>query len=64
MKIVYIIEDTTKGIYPEVRWQGNGVTDNIETSLSMNLAAQISYLIRRSVEVGALKVVDRNTDFH
>lgn len=37
MKAVLMIEDTPRGIYPELRWQGNGVTDHLTDSLAMHL---------------------------
>jgi hypothetical protein len=64
MKVMIILEDTTQGIFPTVKWQGNGVTDNIETSISMTMAAQIAYLLRRATEIGALKIVDQPTSLH
>lgn len=37
MKVVLFIEDTTRGIYPELRWQSNGVLDHLQDSLAMHL---------------------------
>lgn len=64
MKVTITLDDTADGIYPVVSWVGNGITDNLEQSISMTLAAQIAYLIRRSAQVGALKVVDQKPSVH
>lgn len=37
MKVVLVLQDTPKGIYPEVRWRGNGCCDNPMDSISMHL---------------------------
>jgi hypothetical protein len=59
MKVVITLEDTPKGIYPVVQWTGNDVTDNVHESLSMNLAAQVAYMIRDYATTGVLKVADK-----
>jgi hypothetical protein len=37
MKVVVILQDTPKGVYPEVRWRGNGCCDNPMDSISLHL---------------------------
>lgn len=48
MKAVLMIEDTTKGIYPELRWQSNGVLDHLPESLAMHL---MNYFIQHMKEL-------------
>jgi hypothetical protein len=37
MKAIIILQDTPTGVYPEVRWRGNGCCDNPMDSISMHL---------------------------
>lgn len=60
MKVIITIEDTYKGVYPVIAWDGNGITDHLSDSLSMLLAAQVAALIKESATKGALKVADRS----
>jgi hypothetical protein len=60
MKVTIVIEDTYKGVYPVISWDGNGITDHMSDSLSMLLAAQVAHLIKESATKGALKVTDRS----
>jgi hypothetical protein len=58
MKVLIMIEDTPKGVATEFRWMGNDVTDHQESSLSLNLAAQVAQLIRDRCSVGSLVLDD------
>lgn len=58
MKAILIIEDTTKGIYPELRWQGNGVSDHLSDSLAMHLVNHFVQQIRTMDEQKLLVVSD------
>jgi hypothetical protein len=64
MKVVIILEDYPQGIFPTVKWTGNGTTDHLSDSLSMNLAAQVAEMIKRSAELGILKVIDPSKNLH
>jgi hypothetical protein len=57
MKVVIILEDTTKGIYPEVRWKGNGVCDHPPDSISLHLCTLLVKQIEELAKAGALVVV-------
>jgi hypothetical protein len=57
LKVLITLEDTPQGIFPIVQWQDNGITDHITDSLSMNLAAQLSYTLKEYARVGAIKVM-------
>lgn len=59
MKVVIILEDTTKGIYPEIRWRGNGCCDQPHESLSMHLATTFSQHFEELEKSGVI-VMDRN----
>lgn len=58
MKAVLMIEDTPRGIYPELRWQGNGVTDHLTDSLAMHLMNQFVQSVKE-LETKGLLVVTR-----
>lgn len=60
MKVTIVLEDTYKGVYPVISWDGNGITDHLSDSLSMLIAAQFANLIKESSTVGGLKVADRS----
>jgi hypothetical protein len=60
VRVEIVLEDTTKGVYPVIRWAGNGVCDNYALSLSMNLAAQFAYTLKEYGRVGALKVLEKS----
>lgn len=56
MKTYLILEDTHKGVDVEVRWESSGLTDHLETSLSMNLMANLVEDIRKMAKVGAIRL--------
>jgi len=64
MKVIITIEDTTDGVYPVVKWDDNGVTDHLSSSLSMNLAAQFASMLKRYAELKTIKVVDLPSNLH
>lgn len=64
MKVIIILEDFPQGIFPTIAWDGNGVTDHLSDSLSMNLAAQFAEMIKKSSQLGALKVIDPSKNSH
>jgi hypothetical protein len=57
MKVLIILEDAPSGVYPEIRWQGNGCCDNPSESISMHLATFLAREIERQTKLGVLKVV-------
>jgi hypothetical protein len=57
LKVLITLEDTTQGIFPIIQWQNNGITDHMSDSLSMALAAQLSYTLKEYARVGAIKVM-------
>lgn len=57
MKVMIILEDAPLGVYPEIRWQGNGCCDHPADSISMHIATTLAKQIERLSKVGALKVV-------
>lgn len=57
MKVVIILEDAPKGIYPEVRWKGNGCCDHPPESISMHIATLLVKQIEELTKAGALVVV-------
>jgi hypothetical protein len=57
MKVMIILEDAPSGVYPEIRWQGNGCCDHPADSISMHLATFLSREIQRQTKLGTLKVV-------
>ena len=59
MKVVIILEDTAKGIYPEVRWRGNGCCDNPMDSISMHLATNFVKQFEELDKAGAI-VLDKD----
>ena len=56
MKVVIILEDTPKGIYPEIRWRGNGCCDNPMDSISLHIATTVAKQIEESAKAHALRV--------
>lgn len=60
MKAYLILNDTPKGVDVEVRWEGSGLTDHLETSLSMNLMANLVEDIRKMARVGAIRLEKEN----
>lgn len=57
MRVTIIIDDTERGIFPVIKWEDNGCTDHLATSLGMNLAAQFANMVREYSKKGILKVV-------
>jgi hypothetical protein len=64
MKVIIELEDYPQGIFPTVRWGGNGVTDHLSDSLSMALAAQFAEMIKQRAALGTLKVIDPSKNMH
>lgn len=57
MKVLIILEDAPSGVYPEIRWQGNGCCDHPADSISMHLATALAREIQNQAKLGTLKVV-------
>lgn len=58
MKVLIILEDAPTGVYPEIRWQGNGCCDHPADSISMHLATALAKQIEQMTKLGVLKVVN------
>lgn len=58
MKVVIILQDTPKGIYPEIRWRGNGCCDNPMDSISLHLATTFTKQFEELEKAGAI-VLDK-----
>ena len=63
MKVLIILEDAPKGVYPEIRWEGNGCCDNPSDSISMHLATALAREVQNQAKLGTLKVV-KESDIH
>ena len=58
MKATFTIEDTPQGIYPVLRWDGNGCCDNLHDSIAMHLMADLSAMIQKAEAMKLLRVVN------
>ena len=58
MKVVIILQDTPKGIYPEIRWRGNGCCDNPMDSISLHLATTFTKQFEELEKAGVI-VLDK-----
>ena len=58
MKATFTIEDTPQGIYPVLRWDGNGCCDNLHDSIAMHLMADLSAMIQKAEQMKILRVVN------
>lgn len=56
MIVQFTIQDTPKGIYPVLKWAGNGTTDHPASSLSMHLIAHLVKHIEELDKKGMLKI--------
>lgn len=56
MKVTMTIEDTPKGVRAEVVWNGNDVTDHVETSLAMKIVANFANDLKAMDELGVVVV--------
>ena len=54
MKAILILQDTPKGIYPEIRWRGNGCCDNPMDSVSMHLITTFVKQFEELAKAGAI----------
>lgn len=57
MKVLIILEDCPKGIYPEIRWKNNGCCDHPPESISMHIATLLVKQIEELTKAGALVIV-------
>jgi hypothetical protein len=58
MRATFTIEDTPQGIYPVLKWEGNGCCDNLHESITMHLMADLAAMIKKAEDMKILRVVD------